>query len=152
MPPEKAKVKDAAQQLKEIYKINKNITNSLSKDQKEELLFLLANNETVLELTQSFVAKNNELANNNRKYGKQRETAKRDLVDEQEKNNELNTQVSQLQYELKELRKQLVTVLESFQGMLTQDLLERSEIITFVANLRDSFKTKKTKGKYSDEN
>lgn len=152
MASEKLKTQDVAQQLKEIYGINKNITKRLSKNQKEELLLLLADNETVLDLVQSFVAKNNELANNNRKYGKQRETAKRNLVDEQERNNELNTQVSQLKYELKELRKQLVTVLESFQGMLTQDLLERSEIITFVANLRDSFKTKKTKGKYSDEN
>ena len=140
MPAKKAEVYDIANKLKEIYGINKNISNSLTEEQKEDLFFLLENNETVLTLTQSFVAKNNELANNNRKYGRQRETAKRNLVDEQERNNELNTEVSQLKYELKELRVQLVNVLDSFQEMLTKNMLERSEILVFVKNLSDSFK------------
>ena len=145
--PGKTKVDDIATKLKEIYGINKNISNSLTLEQKKELFFLLENNETVLTLTQSFVAKNNELANNNRKYGRQRETAKRNLVDEQEKNSELNTEVSQLKYELKELKVQLVNVLDSFHEMLTKNMLERSEVLLFVRNLRDSFKTKKQKQK-----
>ena len=140
MPAKKAEVYDIANKLKEIYGINKNISNSLTEEQKENLFFLLENNETVLTLTQSFVAKNNELANNNRKYGRQRETAKRNLVDERERNNELNTEVSQLKYELKELRVQLVNVLDSFQDMLTKNMLERSEILVFVKNLSNSFK------------
>ena len=140
MPAKKAEVYDIANKLKEIYGINKNISNSLTEEQKKDLFFLLENNETVLTLTQSFVSKNNELANNNRKYGRQRETAKRNLVDEQERNNELNTEVSQLKYELKELRVQLVNVLDSFQEMLTKNMLERSEILVFVKNLSDSFK------------
>ena len=147
MSTEKLKVRDVAQELKQIYGINKNITNSLSQEQKEELFSLLENNETVLSLTQSFVAKNKELANNNRQFGKQREDAKRDLLDEQERNNELNTEVSQLKYELRELRIQLINVLDSFHGMLTRNILERSEILLFVANLRDSFQTKKQKQK-----
>ena len=81
----------------------------------------------------------------NRQYGKQRETAKRNLVDEQERNNDLNNQVSQLKYELRELRNQLVNVLDSFQEMLTKDMLQRSEIILFVENLRNSVKPKKQK-------
>ena len=145
--PGKTKVDDIATKLKEIYGINKNISNSLTLEQKKELFFLLENNETVLTLTQSFVAKNNELANNNRKYGRQRETAKRNLVDEQEKNSELNTEVSQLKYELKELKVQLVNVLDSFHEMLTKNMIERSEIIVFVGNLRNSFQTKKQKQK-----
>lgn len=140
MPLEKLEINDIAHQLKEVYGINKNISSSLNQQQQEELFSLLENNQTVLSLTQLFVAKNNELANNNRKYGRQREAAKRDLRDEEEKNDELNTQVSQLKYELKELRIQLVTVLNSFHGMLTKDVLNRSEIILFVEKLRDSFK------------
>ena len=143
--PGKTEVYDIADKLKEIYGINKNISNSLSLEQKEQLLFLLENNETVFTLTQSFVAKNNELANNNRQYGRQREAAKRNLVDEQERNNELNTEVSQLKYELKELKVQLVNVLDSFHEMLTKNMLERSEILIFVENLRNSFQTKKNK-------
>lgn len=140
MPLEKLEINDIANQLKQVYGINKNISSSLNQQQQEELFSLLENNQTVLSLTQLFVAKNNELANNNRKYGRQREAAKRDLRDEEEKNDELNTQVSQLKYELKELRIQLVTVLNSFHGMLTKDVLNRSEIILFVEKLRDSFK------------
>ncbi|MEN9518922.1 MAG: hypothetical protein RLZZ381_1510 [Cyanobacteriota bacterium] len=140
MPPEKLEVQDTAQELKQIYGINKNISGSLSQQQQEELFSLLENNKTVLTLTQLFVAKNNELANNNRKYGKQRESAKRDLLDEEERNNELSTQVSQLKYELKELKNQLFTVMDSFHGMLIRDALNRSEIILFVEKLRDSFK------------
>ena len=147
MPPEKIAVNDVAQELKQTYGINKNISNSLTPKQKEELLSLLENNETVLNLTQAFVAKNNQLANNNRQYGRQREAAKRNLADEQEKNNELNNEVSQLKYELKELKNQLVNVLDSFHEMLTNDVLKRSEIILFVANLRDSFQSSKQKKK-----
>lgn len=145
MSSEKAKVSDVSDELKQIYGINKNISNSLSKKQKQELLLLLESNETVLNVTRSFVTKNNELAKNNRQFGRQREAAKRNLVDEQERNNDLNNQVSQLKYELKELRQQLVNVLDSFQEMLTKDMLQRSEIILFVENLRDSFKSKKQK-------
>ncbi|MGL5835338.1 MAG: hypothetical protein ACRC1Z_19230 [Waterburya sp.] len=85
-------------------------------------------------------AKNNELANNNRRYGRQREAAKRDLLEEEERNDELSTQVSQLKYELKELKIQLFTVLNSFHGMLIKDVLSRSEIILFIEKLRDPFK------------
>ena len=145
MSSERTKLYDIAEELKQVYGINKNISSSLSKEQKEELLLLLENNETILNLTRSFVTKNNELAKNNRQYGKQRETAKRNLVDEQERNNDLNNQVSQLKYELRELRNQLVNVLDSFQEMLTKDMLQRSEIILFVENLRNSVKPKKQK-------
>jgi len=145
MESEKIKVHDIADELKQIYGINKNISNSLSKEQKKELLILLENNETILNLTRSFVIKNNELAKNNRQFGRQRETAKRNLIDEQGRNNDLNNEVSQLKYELRELKNQLFNVLDSFHGMLTKDLLQRSEIILFVDNLRDSFKSKRHK-------
>ena len=145
MPSKKVEVYDVVEELKQIYGINKNISQGLSQEQKEELLFLLQNNETVLALTQAFVAKNKELANNNRQFGRQREAANRNWADERERNDELNTEVSQLKYELKELKNQLVNVLDSFHKMLVQDVLERSEIILFVENLRDSFRNNKQK-------
>lgn len=147
MPSNKVKIYDVAEELKQVYGVNKNISNNLSQEQRKELLSLLENNETVLALTKAFVAKNNELSNNNRKFGKQREKANRNLQDEQEKNNQLNTEVSQLKYELKELRKQLVNVLDRFHGMLTKDILKRSEILLFVENLRDSFQNSNQKRK-----
>ena len=145
MSLEKLEVYDIVQELKQIYGINKNISQSLSQEQQEELLSLLENNQTVSTLVQAFVTKNNWLVNNNRKFGKQRESAKRILVDEQERNSELNTELSQLKYELKELKNQLVNVLNSFHGMLIRDVLKRSEIILFAENLRDSFQNSKQK-------
>ena len=41
MPSKKLEVYDVAEELKQIYGINKNISQSLSQEQKEELLFLL---------------------------------------------------------------------------------------------------------------
>lgn len=134
----KVKTYDVAEKLKNIYGINKNISNPLTDSQKEELLYLLENNNTVLDFTKSFVAKNKELGNNNRKIGKQRERAKRDFEDQKERNEELNTEVSQLKYELIELKDQIRNILDIFQGMLLQDILGRSEILNFIQELINS--------------
>ena len=135
MSQNKVEVYDAATQLKQIYGVNKNISKHLSAHQKEELLSLLENNNTVLAFGQAMIAKNNELSNNNRKFGRQRENAKRDLQDQKEINNELNTEVSQLKYELKALKKQLINIVNGFHGMLMEDMLNRSEILLFVESL-----------------
>ncbi len=134
----KVKGFDIAEELKSIYGINKNISNSLTNSQKEELLHLLKNNKTVLELTKSFVAKNKELGNNNRTFGRQRSDAYRKLEDEREKNEKLNNEVSQLKYELIELKNQIGNVLSEFQRMLVDDILTRSEILTFIQELKNS--------------
>ena len=138
MPQGKIKRFDIAEELKSIYGINKNISNSLTNFQKEELLHLLKNNKTVLELTKSFVAKNKELGNNNRTFGRQRSDAYRKLEDEREKNEKLNNEVSQLKYELIELKNQIGNVLSEFQRMLVDDILTRSEILTFIQELKNS--------------
>ena len=124
-----------ADQLKQTYGVNKNISSSLKKSQKEELLHLLENNDTVLAFAQALISKNNELANNNRSLGSRRKNAETKLEDEKEKNNELNTEVSQLKYELQGLKNQLVNVTKSFQGMLTNNMLDRSEIVQFTQTL-----------------
>ncbi|MBE9047322.1 hypothetical protein IQ255_23470 [Pleurocapsales cyanobacterium LEGE 10410] len=69
MPAKNTAIRTLADELKLAYGINKNISNNLNKAQQEELLSLLENNDTVLSLVESFVAKNNELSNNNRQYG-----------------------------------------------------------------------------------
>jgi|GEM_PF-910389 len=61
--------------LKEEYQINKNISQSLSEQECYRLLQLLQDQPSVLHLTESFIEKNDELAQNNRKYGQQRSLA-----------------------------------------------------------------------------
>ena len=134
----KFKVVDIAEELRNIYGINKNISKPLTASQKEELLYLLENNKTVLELTKSFVVKNNELANNNRNYGRQRSNAVKKLEEERDRNEKLNNEVAQLKYELIELKNQIGNVLTTFQRMLVDDILTRSEILTFIQELKNT--------------
>ncbi len=88
--------------LKEQYGINKNITQSLSLEDCENLLILLQNQASVGRLVESFIEKNNALSQNNRYYGQQRSQAEKRFeqlqaehqqlkkaIDEQEKANKL---------------------------------------------------------------
>jgi seryl-tRNA synthetase len=140
MPQSQVKTLDIATQLKQIYGVNKNISNKLKKTQKEELLHLLENNDTVLAFAQALISKNNELANNNRGLGKRRVAAETELEEQREENKELNNEISQLKYELKALMSQLVNVINSFHKMLVNDLLDKSEIIQFTQKLLDFHK------------
>ncbi|MBF2029228.1 MAG: hypothetical protein IGS48_21120 [Oscillatoriales cyanobacterium C42_A2020_001] len=66
--------------LKDRYGINKNITQSLSPEDCENLLIFLSNQPSVGRLVKSFVEKNGELSQNNRYYGQQRSQAERKLA------------------------------------------------------------------------
>jgi chromosome segregation ATPase len=65
--------------LKDQYGINKNLTQALSLEDCENLLILLNNYPSAGKLVESFVGKNNELAQNNRYYGQRRQQAERRL-------------------------------------------------------------------------
>lgn len=65
--------------LKDQYGINKNITQSLSQDECDQLLELLNNTSSVDKLVAAFVQKNNELSVNNRTFGQQRSNAQKRL-------------------------------------------------------------------------
>jgi hypothetical protein len=121
--------------LKQAYKINLNISQSLSKAQKQEVITILENSEAVRKLVMTLVAKNQELGNNNRKFGKQREDAKRDLVESQERNEELANEISLIRFQLNEMRKMLTNSLEILQQQLINNMLTRSEIITVFKEL-----------------
>ena len=61
---------DLIDTLKQEYRINKNISRQLSPAQREELLILLRENDTVSELVNALVSKNSELSGNNRQIGR----------------------------------------------------------------------------------
>lgn len=65
--------------LKEQYGINKNVTQTLSLEDCENLLIFLSNKPSVGRLIASFVEKNNELSQNNRYYGQRRSQAEKKL-------------------------------------------------------------------------
>ena len=65
--------------LKDRYGINKNVTQSLNRDECEQLLTLLSNKPAARNLVAVFIQKNHELSNNNRTLGKRRENAARKL-------------------------------------------------------------------------
>lgn len=63
--------------LKNKHAINKNISQSLSAEECEELLTLLQSKHSAIKLVKSFIAKNEELSQNNRHLGNQRAQAQR---------------------------------------------------------------------------
>lgn len=65
--------------LKNRYSINKNVTQSLNRDECEQLLALLTDKPAARNLVAAFIQKNHELSNNNRTLGKRRENAARKL-------------------------------------------------------------------------
>lgn len=84
--------------LKENYGINKNLTQSLSLEDCENLLMLLNNYPSAEKLVESFVEKNNELSQNNRYYGQRRSQAEK-------KFEKLQTEYQQTQKSITELEK-----------------------------------------------
>ncbi|MBW4652336.1 MAG: hypothetical protein KME20_04710 [Kaiparowitsia implicata GSE-PSE-MK54-09C] len=63
--------------LKEKYGINKNITQSLTPEDCEDLLLRLSNQPSVEKLIESFVEKNGKLSQNNRYFGQRRSQAEK---------------------------------------------------------------------------
>ena len=126
---------DLAKELKNIHNIDKDISHYLTDSQKAELLYVLENNQAVLKLIKLLTAKNQTLRKNNRRIGRQRNVAEKDLKKQKDKNEELNREIYQLKYELIELQSQIGGGLASFQEMLLADILERSEILKFIQEL-----------------
>ena len=68
---------DLQTQLKDLYKINKNISEPLTRDECEAMLLLLAENPSALKIVETFVNKNSSLGKNNTVLGGQRSRAER---------------------------------------------------------------------------
>jgi len=111
--------------LKENYGINKNLTQSLSLEDCENLLMLLNNYPSAEKLVESFVEKNNELSQNNRYYGQRRSQAEKKLE-------QLQAEYQQNQKSIDELEK-ANKALQSRKGFLSteqQQLKAQAEQLT----------------------
>lgn len=96
--------------LKDQYGISKNITQSLSSEDCENLLNLLSTQPSVDNLVKSFLSKNSELAKNNRFYGQQRHHAEKKLAKLQADHQQLEKSISKLEVDngqLEVLKKRL---------------------------------------------
>ena len=83
--------------LKAKYGINKNITQPLSLQDCEDLLVLLQTQPSAAKLVDSFIAKNNELGNNNRNFGQQRSRAEGKLKALQVEHRKLEIAIADLE-------------------------------------------------------
>ena len=135
MNKSKCEVYDLTKELKKNYQINRDISKYLTNSQQAELLSLLEHNQAVSQLIKVLIAKNKLLGKNNQKIGKQRNNIEKALKNEKERNEKLITEVTQLKYELNELKSQMRISLNSFQQHLLSNILGRSEIIKFIQEL-----------------
>ncbi len=71
--------------LKENFRINKNISQPLNKEECERLLALLYREPSAAKLVESYADKNSSLRGNNANLGRRREQAKRQFEDLQAK-------------------------------------------------------------------
>lgn len=92
--PAKSALQDT---LKAKYGINKNITQSLSAVECEELLTLLQSQPSAIKLVDSFIAKNEELGRNNRNFGQQRSQAQQKLKSLQAEHEKLEQAIQELE-------------------------------------------------------
>lgn len=83
--------------LKERYGINKNITQSLSPEDCENLLLSLSSQPSVGRLVESFIEKNNELSNKNRYYGQRRGQAEKKFEQLQAEYQQLEKAIADLE-------------------------------------------------------
>jgi len=92
--PTKSTLQDT---LKATYAINKNITQSLSAVECEQLLSLLQDQPSATKLVESFIAKNEELSQNNRNFGQQRSQAQKKLKSLQVEHEKLEKDIAKLE-------------------------------------------------------
>lgn len=114
--------------LKEKYAINKNISQPLSAEDCERLLILLGQDQSAAKLVDSFIDKNSDLSQRNRRFGQQRGQAQKKL--------------ERLQVEYAELEQSINTLspkqlLEERERLLKQNL----ELNTRVSDLADKNKS-----------
>lgn len=83
--------------LKEQYGINKNITDSLSLEDCENLLVTLSSQPSTAKLVASFTEKNNELSKNNRYYGQQRSQAEKKFAKLQAEHEQLEKAIAEME-------------------------------------------------------
>lgn len=131
--------------LKEKYGINKNISAALSLQESYRLLQLLQDQPSVLHLTESFIAKNTELARNNQNYGmqrslaeKKRERAFREIQKLRSENQQLEVEIEQLQQGnggLDEYKRQLEEQKIALQQEVTELLEGNQHLIATVGDL-----------------
>jgi chromosome segregation ATPase len=96
--------------LKEKYGINKNISQPLSKEECERLLYILSHEPGAVKLVESFAQKNESLGENNRLFGTKRSQAEKKLASLQIKNDALQESIKTLELSnpaLEEKRNQL---------------------------------------------
>jgi len=83
--------------LKEKYGINKNISQPLSKEECERLLYIFSIEPGAVELAESFVQKNETLGKDNRLYGQKRSQAEKRLASLQVEHRELQESIKTLE-------------------------------------------------------
>ncbi|NER83840.1 MAG: hypothetical protein F6K42_30715 [Leptolyngbya sp. SIO1D8] len=108
--------KDLQNTLKEKYGINKNITQTLSTEDCEQLIMLLHHQPSAVRLVESFINKNINLSNNNRQFGQERSKAQKKL-------NVLQVEYQQLEKSISDLEK-VNKELGSRRGKLSQEQIE----------------------------
>lgn len=96
--------------LKEKYGINKNISQPLSREECERLLYIFSNEPGAVKLAKAFVQKNESLGENNRLFGQKRSQAERRLTALQVEHRELQDSIKILELSkpaLEDRKKQL---------------------------------------------
>lgn len=83
--------------LKDRHNINKNISQTLSREECEMLLSILDREPTAAKLVDAYARKNNDLSNNNRLFGSQRSQAQRKLEDLKVEYEELEASIQTLE-------------------------------------------------------
>ncbi|HEY9881259.1 MAG TPA: hypothetical protein V6D29_22580 [Leptolyngbyaceae cyanobacterium] len=83
--------------LKEKYGINKNVSQSLSLQDCEQLLTVLQNQPSAAKLVESFVSKNSDLGQRNRYYGQLREQSEKKLKTIQAEHQRLEKAIAELE-------------------------------------------------------
>ncbi len=83
--------------LKDKYGINKNISQPLSKEECERLLYIFSNEPGAVKLVESFAQKNENLGENNRLFGQKRSQAERRLATLQVEHHNLKDSIKTLE-------------------------------------------------------
>ncbi len=83
--------------LKDLYGINKNISDALTDVECQRLVALLESEISTLKLVDSFIAKNRELTTNNQQYGKQRNQALARYEQAQAENRALEASIAEIE-------------------------------------------------------
>ena len=98
--------------LKQKYGINKNISQSLAKEDCEQLIATLAVQPSLVKLVKSFASKNSDLSQNNRHYGQLRSQAEKKFKTLQAEYNQFEEQITQLEQSKAKLaeRKQVLDI------------------------------------------